>query len=357
AAGPVIGGFLVDTGGWPYAFWVNIPLGILAVALTVYAVPRGNERKPVPLDWPGASLLTLALSALVFATINVSLHPVASLVVWPGWLAGAIGLLAFVAWERHAVAPILPAHFLANREFVLLNAYCLFVFTAFMSLLFLVPYVMVTSLGLSASQAALNMLPLGICISLMARPIGGWADRVGYRRPMIVGAVGIALATASACLLVVLRTPWSGAIVITALGVAAGAMVTPLTTGVLNSVDTEESGLASGINHAVTRIGNLFAVALFGALLALRYRHHLDDALRDRVADADTRAQIAPVVRGAADTLTQADLGALPDALHAPARAALGQALDSAFIDVMLIASLFALVAAGCAAGLRHHRH
>ncbi|MEM9601605.1 MAG: MFS transporter [Pseudomonadota bacterium] len=352
AAGPVIGGFLVDTGGWPYAFWVNIPLGILAVALTVYAVPRGNERKPVPLDWPGASLLTLALAALVFATINVSLHPVASHLVWPGWLAGALGLFAFVAWERRAVAPILPAHFLANREFVLLNAYCLFVFTAFMSLLFLVPYVMVTSLGLSASQAALNMLPLGICISLMARPVGVWADRVGYRTPMIVGAVGIAIATASACLLVLLRTPWSGAIVITALGVAAGAMVTPLTTGVLNSVDTEESGLASGINHAVTRIGNLFAVALFGALLALRYRHHLDTALVDQVPDADARAQIAPVVRGAADTLTQADLGALPTVLHPPARAALGQALDSAFIDVMLIASLFALVAAGCAAGL-----
>ncbi|MEM6988314.1 MAG: MFS transporter, partial [Pseudomonadota bacterium] len=267
----------------------------------------------------------------------------------------ALGMLAFAAWERRAVAPILPSHFLTNREFLLLNGYCLFVFTAFMSLLFLVPYVMVTSLGYSASQAALNMLPLGICISLMARPVGAWADRVGYRTPMIVGAVGIALATASACLLVFLRTPWAGAVVITGLGIAAGAMVTPLTTGVLNSVDTEESGLASGINHAVTRIGNLFAVALFGALLALRYRHHLDGALAEHVTDASIRAQIDPLVRSAADTLAQADLSAVPTAWQTAAQSALTHALDAAFIDVMLIASVFALVAAACAAGLRHH--
>ena len=352
AAGPVIGGFLVDNGGWPFAFWVNIPLGLIAITLTAVAVPRGNERKPVPLDWPGASLLTLSLAALVFATINLSLHAAASLQVWPGWMMGAIGLVAFVLWERHAVRPILPAHFLVNREFVLLNAYCLTVFTAFMAVMFLVPYFLITSLGLSASEAALNMLPLGICISLMARPVGAWSDRVGYRRPMLYGAIGIAIATASAAALVALRTPWSGAVVMTLLGVSAGLMVTPLTTGVLNSVDTDESGLASGINHAVTRIGNLFAIALFGALLALRYRHHLGDSLNNMVSDAGARTAIEPVVRGAADTLAQADLSALPAALQPQARLALVDALDAAFVDVMMGASLFALAAAACAAAL-----
>lgn len=353
AAGPVIGGILVDIGGWPYAFWVNIPMGVAALALTTRAVPRGSERKPVPLDWPGATLLTAALAAMVFATINLSLHPVSSLFVWPGWLVGAAGLTAFIAWERRATAPILPSHFLTNREFMLLNGYCFFVFTGFMSLLFLVPYLMITSLGLSASQAALNMLPLGICISLMARPVGRWADRIGYRKPMIIGAIGIALATASAYALVFFRAPWTGAVVITFLGIAAGAMVTPLTTGVLNSVETEESGLASGINHAVTRIGNLFAIALFGAVLALRYRHHLDDALGENVSDSADRARIEELVISAADTLAQVDLSPLPAALHTAARATLTDALDRAFIDVMMIASLFALSAAACAAGLR----
>ncbi len=356
AAGPVIGGVLVDSAGWPFAFWINLPLGIIAFALTLTAVPRGSERKPVALDWPGATLLTLALAALVFATINLSLYPAASRFVWPGWFVGVLGLIAFALWERRATAPILPAHFLANREFVLLNAYCLFVFTAFASLLFLVPYVMIASLQMSASQAALNMLPLGICISLMARPVGGWADRVGYRKPLIIGALGIAIATASACLLVILRTPWSGAAVITALGISAGAMVSPLTTGVLNSVDTEESGLASGINHAVTRIGNLIAVALFGALLTLRYKHHLDSSLIDHVSSTTDRARIAPVVQGATDALALSDLSALPDALQGAARVTMQHALDAAFIDVMLVASVFALAAAACATGLDRQR-
>jgi len=228
AAGPVIGGFLVDNGGWPYAFWVNLPLGLLAFGLTLFAVPAGNERKHVPLDWPGSTLLVLGLGAAVFATINLSLFSLLSVYVWPGWVIGFCALVIFTWWERRAPAPVLPAHFIANREFVLLNLYCLTIFAAFAAMMFLVPYVLIASLGQSASVAALNILPLGICISLMARPVGGWADRIGYRTPMIYGAIGIAFAAASAGLIVWLRTPWSGAIAMTTLGLAAGLMVTPL---------------------------------------------------------------------------------------------------------------------------------
>jgi len=260
AAGPVIGGFLVDNGGWPFAFWVNIPLGVLAFALTLYAVPSSGERSKVALDWQGSTLLAIGLGGASFATINLSLYSVSSLHVWPGWVTGILAIGLFIWWEQKAPAPVLPPHFIANREFRLLNLYCLTVFASFAAVIFLLPYVMISSLGLSASQAAMNMMPLGICISLMARPAGGWADRVGYRTPMIYGAAGIAIATASAGLIVWLRTPWSGAVVMTLLGIAAGLMVAPLTTGVLNSVDTEESGLASGINHAVTRIIRLTLV-------------------------------------------------------------------------------------------------
>jgi len=88
AMGPVIGGFLVDNGGWPFAFWVNLPLGLLAFTLAWYAVPRGNQRISVALDWQGSVLLVLGLGALVFATINLSLYSLSSLLVWPGWVVG-----------------------------------------------------------------------------------------------------------------------------------------------------------------------------------------------------------------------------------------------------------------------------
>ena len=356
AAGPVLGGFLVDYGGWPFAFWVNIPLGVLAFALTLYAVPRGGERKHVALDWQGSTLLVAGLGAAVFATINLSIHSISSVYVWPGWVLGGILLALFVWWEKRAPSPVLPAHFIANREFVLLNLYCLTVFAAFTAVMFLVPYLMITSLGLSASQAALNMLPLGICISLMARPVGGWADRIGYRTPMICGAVGIAFATASAGLMVWFRAPWSGALVMTCLGIAAGLMVTPLTTGVLNSVDTEESGLASGINHAVSRIGNLISVALAGAALALRYKHHLGESLRTTISNDENLALVEPVAYQAADTLAQADLDSLPENLQVVTKRALTTALDTAFIEVMLVASLCSLLAAWSAMRLTGSR-
>ncbi len=353
AAGPVLGGFLVDNGGWPYAFWVNLPLGVLAFVLAKIAVPRGAERKPVSLDWPGALLLVSGLGAFVFSTINLSLYAVGSLQVWPGWLAGVLALAMFYWWERRAPQPILPAHFLANREFVLLNAYCLTIFATFAAVMFLVPYMLISSLGLSASTAALNMLPMGVCISLMARPVGGWADRIGYRTPMIMGALGIALVTVGACAIVWLRTPWAGAVVMALFGLSAGLMVTPLTTGVLNSVNTDESGLASGINHGVTRIGHLLSIALFGAMLALRYRFHLDDSLTVNVADEGVRSLLAPVILETADAISQADLGVLPVSLHTTAQQVMSHALDRAFIEVMIGACVFSLLAAWSALSLK----
>ena len=81
AMGPVVGGFLVDWGGWPFAFWVNLPLGLLALVLAWYAVPRGSQRISVPLDWQGSMLLVLGLGTIVFATINLSLFSLSSLLV------------------------------------------------------------------------------------------------------------------------------------------------------------------------------------------------------------------------------------------------------------------------------------
>jgi len=359
AAGPVIGGFLVDNGGWPFAFWVNLPMGMFAFFLTLKAVPKGSDRKTVPLDWPGSALLAVGLGALVFGIINLSLFSVSSIWVWPACALGVFGLVAFVAWEKRAPAPVLPAHFLANREFVLLNAYCLSIFSAFAGVMFLIPYILITSLELSASIVALNIVPLGVCISLLARPVGGWADRVGYRTPMLYGAVGIAGATILACSVVWLRTPWAGALVMAAMGVAAGLMVTPLTTGVLNSVATQESGLASGINHAVSRMGNLLSIALFGALLAVRYRQHLNASLTDVIEDENELAVVLAEVNRNTNDLSQADLSMLPTSIQVPVRSSMTAALDHAFVEVMLGVSLCAVIAVFCAAKLsvRHSRH
>ena len=352
AAGPVIGGLLVDNGGWPFAFWVNVPLGLLAFVITLYAVPKGSQRISVPLDWPGSVLLVLGLGAFVFATINLSLYPIETLWVWPGWVVGIVALLSFAFWERHAAGPILPAHLVANREFVLLNAYCLTVFVAFASVLFLVPYVLITSLELSASATALNMLPLGIFISLMARPVGAWSDRIGYRTPLLVSALGIAVATASTCLVVWLRTPWAGAVVMTLLGITMGLMVTPLTTGVLNSVSTDDSGLASGINTAVARIGHLLSITICGVVLALRYQHGLGDNLDKLVKSADFN-RIELLLKEGAETIAQPDLSALPVELQVTATEVITRSLDGAFVEVMVAASLFALLAALCAVPMR----
>lgn len=271
AVGPVLGGWLIDAFGWRAMFLINLPLGVLTVALIVAAVPTSRGRAG-RLDIVGAGLVTLALTALVFG-LTRGAGP-------RGWsladaalvaLAAAL-IIAYAIWEsRRGDEAMTPPALFAARPLVALNLLTLLLYGALAGFVLLLPYLLITARGYSALAAGAAMLPFPLIMAVLSPLAGTWSSRSGPRAPMILGAFLVA----AGCLLALLvpRAPdyWRGvlpAVGAVALGMAWAAA--PLTAAVLASVDKAHTGAASGLNSDAAQLGGVIAIALVGRVLAAR---------------------------------------------------------------------------------------
>lgn len=349
AAGPAVGGLLIDLVSWRAAFWINVPLGVLAIALTLRHVPESRNRVREPVDWAGAATATLALGAMAWA---MTLWPRAADVGYlPIGLAALLGLaaaVAFVAIERHVRAPMVPPEMFRIHGFVGLNMMTLLLYAALGGTVFLVPYNLIQVQGYSALQAGLATLPIGLLIGVLSRHAGAFADRRGVRMPLVGGPLLVAAGCAG------LAVPGVGGgyfatffLPITLLALGLAITVSPLTTAVMNTAPDDRTGAASGINNTAARVAGLFAVALGGALASAVFAVALetrlaelavaDDVRRMLLADADRLAELAVPL-------------ALAPGLREAIEAAIEQAFIQAFRVVILLNAGFAVVAALIAA-------
>ena len=325
ALGPPLGGFLIDTLSWQLAFWINCPIAFAVIWLTLIHVPESrNETETGELDWLGGLLAVLALGML---TEGLSLASANSFLSLPVLISFGIATLAFVLfWRRESRAsqPLLPPAFLRNREFAAANLLTLLLYGAFSAVLFLLPFDLIVRRGFSASEAGLVFLPMGLVIGLASRSAGRWADTAGPRLPLVLGSVIVALAA----ILLALDSAnlWLGVVgpvLLMAIGMAM--VVAPLTTAVMNAVPEAESGIASAVNNAASRIAGLSSVLIVGLAASLLYRHEVQSLLIDGARDLR--------------------FGALP-APSSPARAPLEAAFLYAYQMAMLIAAALASFAA-----------
>ena len=285
---PAIGGFFVDTLGWRAAFWVNLPLAALCVAISLWRMPPLERRDASSgamegaVDWPGAALLVLGLGGLSWALIAA---PERGVDLWAGVALG-VAVAAFIAlpWvERRASAPIAPPALFASGDFLTANIVTLLLYGALGAALFLLPFDLVAARGYTAMEVGLSLTPLGLIIGTFSRSAGKFGDRFGPRALLTVGCALFA----GACLFFAFA-PMSGGYATTVLpgvglmGVAMTIVVAPLTTTVMNAAPDASAGAASGVNNAVSRAAGLIAVAGVGALTSAAYR-----ALVFPVSDGD----------------------------------------------------------------------
>ena len=264
ALGPFVGGFLVQSWehGWRLVFLINVPLVVVAVVLCLIAIPdlpgnRGSAR----LDLAGATLVTLGLGLVVYPLIEWPRlsHTVAvSLLV-----AGGVALGAFLVVESRAAMPMLPLGLFRIRTFSVANAITFVVYAALGATIFLLVVTLQEALGYSAVASGAVGLPVTVALLLFSSRVGGMVPKVGARVLLTVGC----LLTAWGLLLLGRIEPDSSFLWGVLPGVlvfAAGLVfvVAPVTTTVLGDVGTEHSGVASGTNNAVARVGSLIAVAL-----------------------------------------------------------------------------------------------
>ena len=270
ALGPVLGGWLIDLGSWRAIFLLNLPLATAAILLAWRYVPHDAEGGDQSLDWFGALLSTVGLGLLTWALTVGSGQG--------GWSAGAViavsvafGLLVLfvVGEDRRGDRAMMPLALFASKSFVGLTLLTLLLYGALSVLFVLIPYVLIKEAHYSATAAGAALLPLPLVLSVASPVIGGLAERIGPRLPLTIGPLVVAAGFLLTLRISALADYWTEVLpAILTIAVGMSGAVAPLTTAVLNSVDTRHTGSASGFNSAVARTGGLIATALLGSVLA-----------------------------------------------------------------------------------------
>jgi EmrB/QacA subfamily drug resistance transporter len=273
AAGPVLGGALIDGVGWRSIFFVNVPLAAAAIGLAVRVVGTDSTAsKSRPLDLGGAALATLALGGLTWG-LTVGSGPTGWTALAIAGVASGLGLLLAFVWleSRLGDGAMMPLVLFGSKRFVGLSLVTLFAYGTLGGLLVLLPYVLIQASGYSATQAGAALLPFAVILAVLSPAMGSVAGRFGPRWLLTIGPLFVAMG-----LLVMLRVSATGgywttvlpSMVVIALGMAC--IAAPLTAAVLSSVDIRHTGVASGLNSAVARAAGMIATALLGAVLVGR---------------------------------------------------------------------------------------
>ena len=270
AAAPLLGGWMVDTAGWPAIFLLNLPIALGALLIAIRHVPESREPgRPNP-DWGGALLGTAALGALTWGLTARSSGQESGAGAYGAMAAGALFLLLFLLAERRRGATaMMPLSMFGSSSFVGLTLLTFLLYGAFGGLLVLLPYVLIEGAGYSAVEAGSAILPLPIAIGLASPITGRLAERMGPRLPLTLGPLLVAGGFLLALRIDADASYWTTvfpALLLLSCGMATA--VAPLTTAVLASVGPDHTGTASGLNSAVARTGGLIATALLGAVLA-----------------------------------------------------------------------------------------
>jgi EmrB/QacA subfamily drug resistance transporter len=268
ALGPVIGGALVQYASWRAVFLINVPLA-LVVLFALTRVPESRDRAAARrIDLPGALLATGGLGTLVYGLIRLQ----ATIADAPGIVCAGIGvvlLALFVLFEGRAPAPMMPLSLFASRAFSAANAYTFLLYAALGGSLYFVPFVLIGAQGYSPTAAGAAQLPFVVLVGACSRWSGSLAARFGARRPLVAGAVLAAAGFALFARPGLGESYWTSYFPAScALGAGGVFFIAPLTTLVMDAAGAEHSGIASGINNAVSRAASLIAVAALGVVPA-----------------------------------------------------------------------------------------
>ena len=268
ALGPLAGGALTGSVGWRAIFWLNVPLGLVLIALgrLRLAETHGPRRK---LDLAGVVLGSAGLFGVVWAVIRVGAAGWANTEVTLPLGGGVVLLVLFVRWEMRAPAPMLPMRFFRNRVFAVGGLASLMMYAALFGALFLITQLLQAGLGATPLQAGLRSLPMAV-MPMLLTPVGGViADRIGFRPLMICGLAMETIALGWLAAVVTSAVPYVFLVPPLVLaGTGSAVFFAPLATAMLSAVAPEEHGQASGAATAIRELAAVFGVAVLGLVFA-----------------------------------------------------------------------------------------
>jgi EmrB/QacA subfamily drug resistance transporter len=277
AAGPPLGGWLVDQVSWRAIFLLNVPLAIAAAGLALRFACESSDPEAKQLDWSGAATVAIGLAAITWGLSAIPASGFRNKTVLGALGVGAAFLTLFVAIEaRHHERAMMPLSLYRSRNFSAANALTLLLYFALGGALYYLPFGLIRLGGYSATQAGGALLPFALIMGFGASFAGTLADRLGPRLLLTVGPAIAACGLATLALIDLSQPYWVGVFPpIFLLGLGMAITVPPLTSTVMAAAGKARAGLASGVNNAVARVAGLLAVAALGAALFASFSYHL----------------------------------------------------------------------------------
>jgi EmrB/QacA subfamily drug resistance transporter len=268
AVGPLVGGAIAQGLAWQWIFWVNVPIGLLAIPLAITRLEESHGPSS-RLDLPGLGLVSAGLFAVVWGVVRGNELGWTSSPILISLGVGLVLVVAFVAWEARASEPMLPLNLFRSRSFSAANAVSLLMtFGMFGSIFLLAQFFQIVQ-HYSPLEAGIRTLPWTIMPIFVAPLAGVFSTRIGTR-PLLVAGMALQAAALGWISLVISPTVDYARIVPAFIlaGVGMGLFFAPIANVVLSAVRPEDEGKASGANNAIRELGGVFGVAVLASVFA-----------------------------------------------------------------------------------------
>jgi EmrB/QacA subfamily drug resistance transporter len=317
AAGPVLGGVLLDHYSWQSVFWVNVPVGVVATVALARLLPRTRGRADGRLDPLGQLLFVASMCLLTFALIEGNTRGWGSAAIVTAFGGAVVTLASFVWWQLRTSHPLLPLALFRNPWFACACAVNFLGLFGLFAVIFLMTLYLQTINGFTPVATGVRLLALTASIMVASAVAPSAAKRFGARSTIVVGSVVTAVACLGLTQLEVGSPFRSYGWGLVLLGVGISMCAAPATVVLLSSVPSDHAGTAAGVSNTFRQIGGVFGVAMAGAVVLHRFRTTLPPTVQALpVPLADKREILDAIERGdlsrlwrLSDGLRQATLG------------------------------------------------
>jgi EmrB/QacA subfamily drug resistance transporter len=276
-SGPAIGGLLVEFVSWRYVFWINIPLGLLAIAGLHFFLHENIEKKKPDIDYVGATILTISISTLMFILVEGGVH-----ISWSSWeaisliLISIAGIIAFIFYEKRLAEPMMPFELWKSRSILVANVVSLTTGVMLIGISSFLPAFVQGVMERSATVAGFTLTAMSIGWPIASTMAGRLLLKIGYFKTSLIGGISLIIGSVFFVTMDPAGGPLWAACGSFFVGIGMGLTSTSFIVSIQSNVEWKIRGIATATNMFMRNLGNTVGAALLGGILNSRIQTYIE---------------------------------------------------------------------------------